>query len=78
MKSFMPTIAGIASHGSSTRLLGQRKGVPVHMALSPGEYLSSLWLRVDGAACIVRSPYLISVRSEHIAQNLLVVEIYYP
>lgn len=59
-------IKGIASHGRSTQLLGQRTKCSIHMALSPGEYLNSLWMHIFcGHKKIIRSHYALSVRTAH-------------
>lgn len=56
-------IIGIAAHGSSTRILGRRSGVPIHMPLYPGEYLNSLWLYVGGKEPEYWGNYSMVVRS---------------
>ena len=41
-------IRGIASHGPRTCLLGQSDGLPIHLPLAKGQYVTGLWVYVPG------------------------------
>jgi hypothetical protein len=57
-------IKGIASHGPSPHLIGHRTKCSIHMALSPGEYLNSLWMHIScGHERIIRGDVVLSVRA---------------